>query len=126
MGAECGLSPAETLDLTPREFAAFLKGTTKVRLGEWKRGLWTAWHTSLFDRQKKLPRLQGVMDRMDKRTPKKQTPDQMLAAVKMITAAFGGEDKTLEKNKRQKPKKGDQSNDLGSLNNSVSGLDEQV
>jgi hypothetical protein len=53
-----------------------------------------AWHVAAFSRQNKLPALKDVL--IDEDEPagpnrtKQQTPEQMLAVVKMLNAALGG------------------------------------
>ena len=51
-----------------------------------------AWHIAMLmrtDPRKRLPKLETLLYR-HKSSRKKQTPEEMLAVVKMLNAAFGG------------------------------------
>lgn len=51
--------------------------------------LYLAWHVEAFARQKKLPKLDSIID--DERHSKVQTDEEMKAMAMMLNAAFGGE-----------------------------------
>jgi hypothetical protein len=52
--------------------------------------LYMAWHTALFERQKKLPALNTVLLDEQQKEHRKQTVDEMIAVVKLLNAAYGG------------------------------------
>jgi hypothetical protein len=52
--------------------------------------MFTAWHTAVFTRQKRIPPLDRVMG-TGKRQP--ASPDALMAKVIALNAAFGGKDK---------------------------------
>ena len=54
--------------------------------------LFLAWHVEAFARQKTLPPLKGLLQKLEN-TQKhhEQTDGEMLAMVKILNAAFGGE-----------------------------------
>jgi len=54
-----------------------------------------AWHTALFERQKKLPALNTVLIDEQQKEHRKQTVDEMIAVVKLLNAAYGGEEVTI-------------------------------
>lgn len=62
--------------------------------GEWRRTLWGAWYAEAFHRTKKLPKIADVLKRISNAPQERQSPDQMLAAARMIVAAFGGTDRS--------------------------------
>ena len=51
--------------------------------------IYLAWHTAAFERQKKLPELKPLLRKNIQH--KKQTDEEMLAKVKILNTAFGGE-----------------------------------
>jgi hypothetical protein len=48
-----------------------------------------AWHIALFERQKKLPALDTILQD-EQKEHRKQTVDEMIAVVKLLNAAYGG------------------------------------
>lgn len=68
------------------------KRTEKHRTNEL---LYMAWHTALFERQKKLPALNTVLIDEQQKEHRKQTVDEMIAVVKLLNAAYGGEEVTI-------------------------------
>lgn len=58
-------------------------------LDRYRVGLFAAWHSAAFARQRRMPQLERVMRKFDRRQPDQQTPEQMLAAVKSLAAAWG-------------------------------------
>lgn len=55
---------------------------------------WLAYHVAALSRTKKLPRLEKLMHQTSKR---EQTPEEMLALVRVMNAAFGGTVKEAKK-----------------------------
>lgn len=52
--------------------------------------MFTAWHTALFTRQKKMQPLRNILDRMEGKPIQPATPDQLRVKVMALHAAFGG------------------------------------
>lgn len=57
--------------------------------------LYLAWHTELFARYERLPRLEEILRDPDDepRAKRAQTPEEMLAMCRMLNAALGGEER---------------------------------
>jgi hypothetical protein len=54
---------------------------------------WLAWHTAALTRCKEMPELEKLfIDEKDLEPKKEQTTDQMIAMVRLINAAWGGEE----------------------------------
>lgn len=67
-----------------------MRGAMKRREREMDERMWLAWHIVALDRTNKLPRLQELLSK----TPtekRKQSGEEMLAAMKGIFLAFGGD-----------------------------------
>ena len=62
--------------------------------------LWQAWHIVALDRTNKLPALSELFSRKQPEK-KKQTPDEMLFAMKGIFLAFGGDPEKLKDQNEQ-------------------------
>ena len=75
--------------MTPAEFGAFMAGHGRRMAEDWRRTLWGAWHSAAFARAKKLPDIAKIMRRMGGRKAPPQSPEQILASLKMIMAASG-------------------------------------
>jgi len=86
------LLPAVLLDLTIREFEAYAAGRARRDLIEWRRALFTAWHGAYFVRQKRLPRLKRMMERLGGRGPAR-SPEDLLKIALAINQALGGTDR---------------------------------
>lgn len=86
-----GLKPDEFWKLTYNEFIEMLIGHRKRERHEINKLLYTAWHMAVFSRQKKIPELKTILiDEEQQERPKEQTPEQMLAIVRIWNAAYGG------------------------------------
>jgi hypothetical protein len=48
-----------------------------------------AWHIALFERQKKLPALNTILQ-IEQKEKRKQTVEEMISVVKLLNAAYGG------------------------------------
>lgn len=55
--------------------------------------LYLAWHIAALERQKKLPSLKSLMQKVDEKAKphKEQTVDEQIAMCRLLNAAFGGE-----------------------------------
>jgi hypothetical protein len=70
--------------------AAYAAGVTRRDNQAWRRVMWGAWHGAAFSRSKKVPRLQGILNRM--RPPRRaaRSPEQLLAEFEAFSKALGG------------------------------------
>lgn len=87
---QAGLKPAEFLACTPFETYEWCKAQAQRECSAYKLALFEAWHTAVFQRQKKLPNLSKIMKRLDQPTPIKCTPDELARKARQITLAMGG------------------------------------
>lgn len=73
---------------------------------QYRHDMFMAWHAAAFGRIKRLPALAKAMrliEPAEGKAVKKQSPQEILQHVEMITAMFGGKDKR-RKTKRDKKK----------------------
>ena len=87
---ELGLQPSEFWALTYAEFVAMAEGYVRAQRRRTNELVYLAWHVAALSRQPKLPELQSLMQAEDDHRKKDQTPDEMLAMVRMLNAAMGG------------------------------------
>jgi hypothetical protein len=85
-----GHDPARFWGLTMREAEREFRGTAKIRERETNERLWLAWHIVALDRTEKLPKLDTLMIKSAAPKPK-QSGEQMLAMMKAMFLAFGGD-----------------------------------
>lgn len=84
-----GLTPDQFWELTPAEFYYMVDGHGRKQKRHRNEILYGAWYTAMLMRQEKIPPLSELMQDMEPKEP--QTDDDMLAMVKVLNAAFGGE-----------------------------------
>lgn len=65
---------------------------------EQDRAAWLAWHMAALQRMKRLPKFDKMISRRATRrgASERQTPDQMLAAMKTLFLVNGGDPKDLK------------------------------
>ncbi len=97
-----GLTPEQFWTLTPHETYCWIEGRVEADKSGHRENAWLAWHIACFSRQKRLPSLRSIMDKLDAK--KQQTSADMLKAAEYITAAFGGRD--LRKKKTEEADSG--------------------
>lgn len=86
------MAPAVLLDLTIREFEAYAAGRVRRDLMEWRRALFTAWHSGYFNRVKRMPRLKRLMERLGG-PPPARSPEELLKLALAINRQLGGTDR---------------------------------
>ena len=90
-----GFDPARFWQITMKEADREFRGALKRRQREADERMSLAWHIVALDRTERLPRLQDILSKPD--TPKRaQTGPEMLAAMKGIFFAFGGDPEQLK------------------------------
>ena len=72
--------------MTCAEILSVCRAAAKEHEHKNKQLISLAWHTAMFSRQDPLEPLETYIQ-----APKEQTPEQMIAIAKVITAALGGE-----------------------------------
>lgn len=84
--------PDQFWQLTPAELFIISKGyfdTQKQKAGDL---LFLAWHIEAFARTKTLPPLKNLLQQVENaQQHHEQTDEEMLAMVKILNAAYGGE-----------------------------------
>jgi hypothetical protein len=88
----CDVTVQEYGDLTPRELMLILEAYNEKEQQKREESLTAAYMSAYFQRVKRMPSLKQVLEDSRPRRSVPQTPDQMLAAVKMLQAQFGGEE----------------------------------
>jgi hypothetical protein len=58
-----------------------------------------AWHVVAFDRTKRLPELQPIVDKIVAGKAKRQSPEDLLRVVERLNKVFGGVDRRAAKGK---------------------------
>jgi hypothetical protein len=86
------MEPEAFYKMTPAEFWVKAEGYNRSRIERVNELLFLAWHIAYFTREPKPPKLKDVLigDHKSSAESKEQTPEQMVVACKMITAALGG------------------------------------
>lgn len=87
--AMVGIKPNEFYDMTPREIENYVNGQIKRIELEYEMSITNAWLGAGLERQKRIPRLE---DLLKKKTVKTQTDVEMLAVVKTLNKALGGDE----------------------------------
>lgn len=87
-----GMDPDTFWKMTPAEFMVKAEGYRRAKTEKVNELLFLAWHVAYFVREPKPPNLKEVLinDEKPVQEHKAQTPEQMVAACKLITAALGG------------------------------------
>lgn len=83
-----GIKPNEFWEITPRELSNYVQGFVIKSEMENDRAILNAWLGAGLHRQKRLPKLQDLIKKTEKK--QKQSNEQMLAMVKALNSAFGG------------------------------------
>lgn len=90
------MKPKDFWELTPAEFAIIADGYIRVAQTQAKEKakniISLAWYTEALARTKELPKLKGLLEKLDAPDEPKQpqTQDQMMAMCKLLNAAYGG------------------------------------
>ena len=84
------MSPKEFWLLTFAEFVIIFKEYARTEKRKVNELLFLAWHTALFERQKKLPSLKSIYITEEEREP--QSTEEMIAMCRMFNAALGGKE----------------------------------
>lgn len=87
-----GMDPEQFWKCTPAEFWIKAEEYDKSKRDRMNELLYVAWHTAVFSRMQKIPALKEVLIDVQNPVERKQvqTPEQMAAACKILTAALGG------------------------------------
>lgn len=76
--------------MTPYELRLYIDSFVKKEKQRQKELVTLAYYIEGFARQKKLPKLEKLINDIDKAGKKKQTTEEMLETVKKLNAMFGG------------------------------------
>lgn len=79
----------EFWQLTPYEYDVIVKAYIKREESNFEQRVFQAWQTANLTRAEKLPNFNELMNKANK--PEPQSAEQMLATVKMLHAALGGD-----------------------------------
>lgn len=71
-----------------------MKGVHRRDIADYRRTLWGAWHAASFQRSKRLPALERLLQRLGGRRAVRMSKAQILAKVKQLHALFGGVERT--------------------------------
>ena len=75
-------------EMTPREIENYVNGQIRRLELEQEISITNAWLSAGLERQKRIPRLEELIEKKNKET---QSDSQMLAMVKALNDALGGE-----------------------------------
>lgn len=78
--------------MTPLELRLYSQGYADAQGDKYRLAIAQAYYTAMLERQKRIPPLESLTKHIDKKpvSKKKQSPEEMLAAVKIIDAAIKG------------------------------------
>lgn len=85
--AAVGIEPRHFWQYTPRETFAIFQGAAKQRVRDRQMALWSAWHSAAFERQKRLPDLAGMLQKLE--PPKVMSNHELRTQVMGLAQAFG-------------------------------------
>lgn len=87
--AKAGIRPADFWKMTPAELIICIEGYVSTHTESLKEAITVAYMNASWQRSKKMPRLETVLNKIDgttrKKTKKAQTPEEMLAVAKAVT-----------------------------------------
>lgn len=83
-----GVKPIEFYEMTPREIENYVNGQLRRIELDHEMSVTNAWLSAGLERQKRLPKLEELLK---KKTKQSQTDRQMLAIVKALNSALGGD-----------------------------------
>lgn len=86
--AMVGVKPIEFYEMTPREIENYVNGQLRRIELDHEMSVTNAWLSAGLERQKRLPKLEELLK---KKTKQSQTDRQMLAIVKALNSALGGD-----------------------------------
>lgn len=84
-----GVMPCDFWPMTPAELTYLIKAYNKRMKHEQEERITLTYLGAYWQRVKKMPKLTDVLGKQNEEK-KKQTPEQMLAQIKKINAALGG------------------------------------
>lgn len=84
------MSAQDFLNLTRYEFVIKRKERDKAEIQRINEQRAQAWYVAMLERQPKLPDLKDILLSNEPAHPPAQTPEQMLASLRMITMVMGG------------------------------------
>ncbi len=91
--ALCGINPpALVYRMTFRELAAASAAAQRRRRHELADRLTAAWHMAGFSRAKRIPSLESILNKLDRKEIPERTDEDMVAYVEMLNQMFGGKD----------------------------------
>jgi hypothetical protein len=86
--AKAGIRPAEFWEMTPVELAITIDAYVENETAEFKQGITLAYMGAAWQRAKKMPRLETVLNKIESTTQRKkkkaQTPAEMMAVFKSM------------------------------------------
>ncbi|TLN02801.1 phage tail assembly chaperone [bacterium] len=88
VAAQCGILPANFWDMTPAELIIYAEATNEKEKDRFKQIITGAWLSAAYARAKKIPELNEVMRKLDRR---EMTDEELLEQIKALNAALGGE-----------------------------------
>lgn len=91
---EAGFEPARFWDISLAEADREMRGAVNRWRREANERVALAWNIVALDRTKKLPKLESLMAKAS-HTRRKKSPEELLAAMKSIFLAFGGNPEEL-------------------------------
>jgi hypothetical protein len=89
--ARAGIDPIKFWEYTPFELDLLIKKYIDDEKMKNKYMIAQAWHTEHFSRLKKLPKLNKVLENIEKKNSEPMTPESMLEEIKRMNAQFGGD-----------------------------------
>jgi len=86
IAAYIGINIYEFWEMTPKEMLMYINSFNKRKNEEIKELIYQAYLIAAWSRVKRLPNIKEILDKK----PEKQSPEQILAKVKMLNTILGG------------------------------------
>jgi hypothetical protein len=82
--------PNDFWELTPSELNIIIEVYTQKQKDKYKNNVTFAYYNAWFQRAKNMPKLDEILEKIDKPKKKEMTDDDIFETVKRLHAKFGG------------------------------------
>jgi replication initiation and membrane attachment protein DnaB len=90
MAIQCNVSVDEFYNITPYELNIIIECYVDNQTNKYKDLITQAYFTAYFQRVKKMPKLEKLLNDVDRKLKKQQTAEEMFEVVKRLNSALGG------------------------------------
>ena len=90
MAIQCNVPVGVFNDITPFELNIIIECYVDKQTNKYKDLITQAYFTAYFQRVKKMPKLEKLLNDVERKQKKKQTAEEMFEVVKRLNSALGG------------------------------------